>query len=224
MPLLTCYYPSTNSAVYIVHLDVLQRRLSVPSQRQYLLAQLSEDEHAQYMRKPYKRQALAWLGARLGAKWLLKNTLFSTLPSAKIQIQKTANGAPFCARSGRPLSISHSNTLAGAAISNHPVGLDLEFSERFSALPTPWISPQEKQAHPNLTISQLWCIKEALYKAAGFGPFTQFCRAIELEHTTHKQLTVRHTTSKKQPIQKTWRYNRWQLKQHDILFLEPYYE
>lgn len=83
--------------------------------------------------------------------------------------QYRANGAPFLT-DGRYLSISHAHAFASIAISNRPVGIDIEnyrdkiltIAPRFLHRSENWFD-LNRDAIPLLT--QIWTAKEAIYKA-----------------------------------------------------------
>ncbi|TMP40336.1 hypothetical protein CWB96_14160 [Pseudoalteromonas citrea] len=215
---------STHSDVYAVYLPQLMLRLKVPAMQQQLMSNLSADELATYHNFIYKKPALSWLGARLAAKWLLKKYQCHNTTTKQLSLIKNPQGAPFCAISGQPVGISHTSDLAIAALSKSPFGVDTEHQSRFDTAPEPWfskgeLSQDDAQAIPSAT--QLWCFKEALYKAVGTGPFVTFCQAVRISawYTNRVIIATNPYTELTH-----WRRHTWQLHNHDILLTEPIYD
>ncbi|KAF7764290.1 hypothetical protein PCIT_b0250 [Pseudoalteromonas citrea] len=215
---------STTSDVYAVYLPQLMLRLQVPAMQQQLMSHLSTDELDTYQCFIYKKPALSWLGARLAAKWLLKKRKCHNATTKQLSLTKNTKGAPFCAISGEPVGISHTSDLAIAALSESPFGIDTEHQNRFDTAPVPWFSSNELVLGNNQTIpsaTQLWCFKEALYKAVGHGPFITFCQTVRITDWHTNRVTIAPNPYTEFTY---WHRHAWQLHNHDILLTEPIYD
>ncbi|MBQ4850437.1 4'-phosphopantetheinyl transferase superfamily protein [Pseudoalteromonas sp. MMG012] len=222
--MLTQLKSSPTHEVYALHLPQLKLRLMVPAMKLQLMSHLSDDELATYHDFTFKQPALRWLGARLSAKWLLKNHVHSHLKTHQLSLIKNNKGAPFCAVSGLPVGLSYTAELAIAALCTGTFGIDTEHQSRFNNTPAPWLTPGEQVCLSTLgkrTATQLWCIKEALYKAIGNGPYLTFCQAVSVVKWQPNSIIINNNLY----TQIThWQYQAWQLHQHDILLLEPNYD
>lgn len=113
----------------------------------------------------------------IGAELLLIHALRSV--SADLQlplpIAVKPNGMPFLQDSDLHFSLSHSASFAACALSDHPVGLDLERRGRMNdALLRRCFSPEEQSLirssqEPDLLFTRLWTGKESFVKATGQG-------------------------------------------------------
>ncbi|AXT30918.1 hypothetical protein D1819_09010 [Pseudoalteromonas tunicata] len=217
--LLTRFNIAPNVSAAVIHLDCLGQYLQQAEARKTLLGALHKTELANWLTMPYQRQAISWLGARLAAKWLLQ-PLFPSRSLCQITVEKDHNGAPFCRLSGKALGLSHTGKLAIAVVGEGVFGVDIEAHLRILALPKPWLNEQELQAGANMTLTQLWCFKEALYKAVGGGLFIDFCQAVEII-TWHKDKVTIATNLPNIPLQ--WRVFSHLYQDHNILYVEPNY-
>ena len=88
-------------------------------------------------------------------------------------LHKTAKGKPFLVGSNKFISVSHSRGMAGLAVADHPVGIDiLHPDNRMKKLFPKFTTIGEialNEADFNHTIHLIWCAKEAVFKAYGRG-------------------------------------------------------
>lgn len=150
-----------------------------------LAAMLSDEEFAHFARLRIRKRRVEWLAGRIAAKLALQRLHGCELPRGAT-VRQDANGRPTL--SGTRLSISHSSREAMAAASHVPVGVDTETfdatrAESMSAL----VRPAEAQAlrlglgcDTQVARTVAWCLKEALFKAAGSGAFHPFAEALQL--------------------------------------------
>ena len=113
---------------------------------------------------------------QIGAELLLLGALreegFRKLPPV---ISVMPGGKPFLRDHPLHFSLSHSGTLAACAISNRPVGLDLERNGHFhESLLRRCFSPEEQRqilesVDPDSTFTELWTGKESILKRSGVG-------------------------------------------------------
>lgn len=128
-----------------------------------------------------------------GAGWLLQNSLvqagipmdhqvFVTNPWGKPQLE---------GRENLHLSLSHSGHWAVCALSDHPVGIDVEAPRCTPAVARRFFRPDELTSEDPVFLTRLWTAKEAFVKALGRGltiPLDSF--AVRLtEHNADLQQT-----------------------------------
>lgn len=91
------------------------------------------------------------------------------------EIKHDANNAPYIEDSNLHISISHTNSMVAVAISNNPIGIDIEDRERKQLqLSHKFTTKQEKEWIDNcktikdkqLISEVIWSAKEAIYKLA----------------------------------------------------------
>ncbi|MGV8093423.1 MAG: 4'-phosphopantetheinyl transferase family protein [Mangrovibacterium sp.] len=91
------------------------------------------------------------------------------------------------------ISISHSDKLAGLFLHRmYPVGLDIENSNRnFIRVEKKYLSPEERLLASTIPKGHglFWCIKEAMYKAAGI-PGILFAEQIRISLNQANKLTA----------------------------------
>lgn len=104
----------------------------------------------------------------------------------KALIETGAHGKPFLKGKKWHLSISHSGGIAGCALENCRVGLDLEMVRDFSlelakriCTPEEWEWVQE-HGDGNRTLTKLWTLKECYMKYTGLG-LSQGSRTMEFD-------------------------------------------
>lgn len=151
-----------------------------------LAAMLSDEERLRYAQLPIRKRRIEWLAGRIAAKHALQRLT----GAAHLPHDATVRRAP-C---GRPafdtatLSISHSGREAMAAAAYVPVGVDTETFDALGAtsldlVVRPW------EAHGvsrglgcdfRAARTLVWCLKEALFKAAGSGGFVRFGVALQV--------------------------------------------
>ncbi len=107
-----------------------------------------------------------------------------------ISICRTSGGKPYFTSSELFFSISHSEDTVAVALSDTPVGIDLEFVDErrdFISLSRRFFAPDEHKAisesnSPTEDFFALWTKKEALAKITGEG-LTAICRADGLDES-----------------------------------------
>ena len=161
----------------------------VTDRKEEFLAILTRDETTHYLSLNPKRRAFEWLAGRLAAKLLIQERTGQNLSAIEIETIKSGR------KKGRPyfkewfLSISHSNGVAGAAISKTPVGLDIELVSLRTHMEQIAFSPDEVDRLNSLdsqqraqTSTRRWTELEAIAKYKGTGlrvPFNELTRPQE---------------------------------------------
>lgn len=120
-------------------------------------------------------------------EWLAVRLLLQQAGCSNEQISYTENGKP-CIRNSafQSISISHSNKLAGVFL--HPkehCGLDIESADRdFGRVEKKYLSEEESALASRTEdgLGWFWCIKEAVYKAAGIDGIV-FNKQIQIQQT-----------------------------------------
>ena len=105
-----------------------------------------------------------------------------------LSICRTSNGKPYFASADLFFSISHAENTVAVALSDTPVGIDIEFIDDhrdFISLSRRFFAPDEHKAisesnSPTEDFFALWTKKEALAKITGEG-LTAICRADGLD-------------------------------------------
>jgi 4'-phosphopantetheinyl transferase len=124
---------------------------------------------------------------KIGARARLRQVLANYLPCSPIEvlIELGAQGKPLV--EGLEFNLSHSDDLAVLAVTNSPVGIDVEkirsldiagIVERFFA-PSEWqvwqaLPPEQQQ----LAFFRAWTVKEAVLKAIGTGLHTPLAEVV----------------------------------------------
>ncbi|QDQ25953.1 4'-phosphopantetheinyl transferase superfamily protein [Chitinimonas arctica] len=155
---------------------------------------LAADELRQFARFPVQKRQLEWLAGRLAAKQALNHYRLLWDAAAEpdwpaAAILRQDDGRPYVADAHTYLSISHNRSQAVAAVSNCPVGIDVE---SFGALQLGSVADLLGEAEvaavrlgQGCDASQartlIWCLKEALFKACGRRAFVPFARAVRLQ-------------------------------------------
>lgn len=157
------------------------------------------DPDREYSLSPYRREKLMRqknVLARkqgLGAELLLIKALESAAPGIlpPLDISCGKDGKPELLGSGITFNLSHSGSFAACAVSDSPIGLDIQ-TERdcdrrlaekyFTAPERRFIEESENKAY---AFTKLWCMKESAVKHIGTGlktPLSSF--TVELERNT----------------------------------------
>jgi len=93
--------------------------------------------------------------------------------SARLPLEKDANGKPFLPGTTLHLSISHTARYAAAFLGKVPVGVDIQYMvEKIERIAPKFLNVEEKKQIGQHRLAHLhvcWCAKEALYKAYGQG-------------------------------------------------------
>ena len=157
------------------------------------------DPDREYSLSPYRREKLMRqkndLSRKqgLGAELLLIKALESAAPGIlpPLDISCGIDGKPELAGSGISFNLSHSGNYAACALSDSPVGLDIQtardcdrrLSEKYFTAPERrFIEESENKAY---AFTKLWCMKESAVKHIGTGlktPLSSF--TVELERNT----------------------------------------
>lgn len=106
---------------------------------------------------------LEWLSTRYLLKLILKDT-------GNTVFLKDQFGKPYISMSDKFISLSHSGKWVAAAVSDLPVGIDVEkISEKALRIKDKFASESELETEEAdaIHLSKLWTIKEAAYKAYG---------------------------------------------------------
>lgn len=112
------------------------------------------------------------LGAELLLLWALQQERIRELPPV---ISVLPGGKTVLQDGSLQFSLSHSGDLAACALSDRPVGLDLERNGRFhESLLRRCFSPEEQRqilesVDPDSTFTELWTGKESILKRSGVG-------------------------------------------------------
>ena len=149
-------YTKNNTQVYITrnHLDF---STAVD------LTQLNDDEKEKFVALKSQKRKKEFLLIRM-----LKNQLFP-----EKEISYLTNGAPFFTDHSFSLSISHTSSFIGLAIStNKRVGIDLEeIQQKIIKLAPKFMHSSELKAIQSINnpihYTHFWCGKEAMYKWSG---------------------------------------------------------
>ena len=157
------------------------------------------DPDREYLLSPYRKEKLMRqknVLARkqgLGVELLLIKALEPAAPgiSPPLDISCGKDGKPELVGSGIFFNLSHSGSFAACAVSDSPVGLDIQ-TERdcdrrlaekyFTAPERQFIEESENKAY---AFTKLWCMKESAVKYIGTGlktPLSSF--SVELECNT----------------------------------------
>lgn len=106
---------------------------------------------------------------------------------------------------GQYISITHSQDFVMIALSPHPVGIDIERCTsrilRLAPRFTPWQAPPDMDELTQIqAYTQLWTIKEALYKIAD-QPSVRFYEDLQIPHfqalASHQQALITYTEGDK---------------------------
>ncbi|KAK1548246.1 hypothetical protein Q3G72_010920 [Acer saccharum] len=170
---------------------------------------LSASELARLASFTLPKRRLEWLGARIAAKRLIRETLFgrsgATVPYNAIIIERDELGAPVVRIVGddQPaprISLSHSAQLAVAFLSPSPdvrCGVDCEGVEtRDPSFMQTYFSPREQEQAKRAedtayALTEMWAVKEAVLKALGLGARVDF-RDVEALSTSRGWQVVLH--------------------------------
>ena len=118
------------------------------------------------------RMRKQYLGAELLLLWALKQEDVCPLPPV---ISVLPGGQPALVNVPLQFSLSHSGDLAACALSDRPVGLDLEREGRYrESLLRRCFSPEEQKwigenKEPGAAFTRLWTGKESILKLRGTG-------------------------------------------------------
>lgn len=140
---------------------------------------LHPDEINQYRQLPeYSRED--WLSGRAAVKHAYKSYLMDqTLELSQIEIANRRSGRPFIVNdTGVFCSISHSRGQAVAAVTSHPIGVDMEKIRPHTNEIVDYIAEQGEwdvvagavaHVQSEVCVTTIWTVKEAVMKALGVG-------------------------------------------------------
>lgn len=146
----------------------------------------SKEERLRYEQLPVLKRRVEWLAGRIAARHALQRLTGADWLSHGAQVRRASTGRP--AFDGAMLSISHSRRDAMAAVAHGPVGVDTETfdalrADSLSAVIRPWEVDglcRGLGCDARVGRTLVWCLKEALFKAAGFGGFVPFAEALQV--------------------------------------------
>lgn len=175
--------------VFCVSLSIEQVALDAPRAGPpggALADMLSQEECLRYEQLPVHKRRVEWLAGRVAAKHALQRLQGAALLPRHAAVRSAASGRP--AFDGAMLSISHSRRNAMAAAAHGPVGVDTETfdalrADSLSAVIRPWeVDGLRRGLGCDARVGQtlVWCLKEALFKAAGFDGFVPFAAALQV--------------------------------------------
>lgn len=151
-----------------------------------LLPLLHEAERRRFAQFPVHKRRVEWLAGRLAAKHALQRLEDSPRWPQQAQVRNGPQGRPAfeCAQ----LSISHNCREAVAVVAHRPVGIDIETYDALRANSLAallghdeWRAVQRGWGcDAQVARTLLWCLKEALFKAAGQGGFVHFAMALQV--------------------------------------------
>lgn len=151
--------------VYYANIDSVPDSPEGLSLSSYRLEKLSSCRSAERRRQGIGAELLLILALRAASAGLQPPLAIAAQPEGK----------PYLMDSDYHFSLSHSGSFAACAISDHPVGLDLERRGRMSdALLRRSFSPEEQALiraaeDPDHLFTRLWTGKESYVKATGQG-------------------------------------------------------
>lgn len=106
-------------------------------------------------------------------EWLASRFLLSQLVNQPI-VRKTETRKPVMMNDDRYISISHTFDIASVMVCTHTCGVDIEKDlPRIRTIEKKFVSESDlntiEKSDYQLKLYQIWCAKEAMYKAYGFG-------------------------------------------------------
>lgn len=105
-------------------------------------------------------------------EWLAVRALLHSTPYKGSDILYHGNGKPFLANNNRHISISHTKEYVAIAVSDYPIGIDVESTARnVFAVAKAFLQPEEMalldaSENPGKEALCLWSAKEAAFKLA----------------------------------------------------------
>lgn len=105
-------------------------------------------------------------------------TLLSRHIPAPIEILRTKNGKPYVAGNPVYFSVSHSRDIGVIAISNDPVGVDLEIisGKRHDSVLSRFSAREKSEISSERDFLVHWTAREAFVKTRGYALFNVFAR------------------------------------------------
>ncbi len=124
--------------------------------------------------------------SRRQKEWLAVRLILKHIGCTTISVSYNKNNQPVINHlKYQHVSISHSNKLAGVILhKSQAVGLDIESTTRnFNTVAHKYMSTEELELASNFEngLALFWCVKEAIYKAAGI-PGVHFSTQIKIKN------------------------------------------
>lgn len=174
-------------ACTVLALSEVAERLPADPQRSTLMQWLSAVEQRRFAELTVRKRRVEWLAGRLAAKHALQALTFEEHWPLQASVFNDAAGRP--AFEGATVSISHSRHEAVAAVARVPLGVDTECYDALGADSLAMVLRREEvlavqadwRCDPRVARTLLWCLKEALFKAAGSGAFMPFATALQVQ-------------------------------------------
>jgi len=136
------------------------------------LGNLSEERQSKVLRYRFDKDKKLSLGAGVLLDFGLRQF---GLRERDVVFDQNAYGKPIIPN-GINFNLSHSGLFALAAISDTPIGADIEVIERHCLDPVQYLAPGEQRyiyshdlAKQKEAFIRLWCLKESFSKATGLG-------------------------------------------------------
>ena len=92
--------------------------------------------------------------------------ILNKISNKKINVYYNKFGAPFCKKI-KNISISHSNNLSAALISNEKIGIDIQYrSKKIQLIKNKFVNEKDlnHSFEEDCFLHYVWCSKEAIYK------------------------------------------------------------
>jgi phosphopantetheinyl transferase len=147
------------------------------------MAELTEADRAELAKIKLEKRKMEWLSVRILLALFAPGKSLFFLP----------NGKPMLTH-GAHISISHSGNMAGIALGDSPVGLDVQgLDERILRIESKFTNEIELQYLPSgaerlAYLTTIWCVKEAIFKY--FGEHVEFAEDIVVRQFLPSQSTI----------------------------------
>lgn len=130
---------------------------------------LTVEEAAGWTTGEEQRQAASFGSVRRCREYLSWRAVVRRALGREVEIAYNAVGAPVLVGRAEHISVSHGADRVAVVIADHPVGVDIERTDRrFERVRSRYLTPVEEQLSSEpLFLCAVWCAKEALYKLAG---------------------------------------------------------
>ena len=133
--------------------------LDVTDLKEDLSSRLSEEDQARFRRYLKQEDRLLFLGGRL----LIHRFL------GKGKLSFASNGKPYV-DGGPSFSLTHSYPFVALLVGEGKLGVDIESKQRLASSKLGEIFPSI-ETDSDHDLGEIWCVKEAIYKAKGTGYF-----------------------------------------------------
>ncbi|MDD4820619.1 MAG: 4'-phosphopantetheinyl transferase superfamily protein [Flavobacteriales bacterium] len=124
------------------------------------------------------------------------------------------NGKPFL-HSGRYISISHTSHVVCVAVSDYPIGIDIQkISKKLQYVMSRFVRPKEKKEEREMSLirmSIIWSAKEALFKITGDSKLYLIDFVVRLPKMIHENGFFGGALVKKERVIRRYRvyYGHW---------------